>query len=141
MSSPGAKSAGSAGGQKPSSKSRYGLLIGGVVVVVILALALGLGLGLGLHHHHSAASSASTSSPASSAPSSKPFGPSTPANATLDFTDFRKNAANFNLSMDWDLNAPPTTRVYNFTISEVQAAPDGGFYRFPASFEDRKVDI
>lgn len=31
----------------------------------------------------------------------------------------------YSLDMNWDLNAPPTTRVYNLTVSEIQAAPDG----------------
>ena len=27
----------------------------------------------------------------------------------------------------WDFNAPPTTREYNFTLSEIQLSPDGVF--------------
>lgn len=31
----------------------------------------------------------------------------------------------YNLDMNWNLNAPPTTRTYNLVVSEIQAAPDG----------------
>ena len=31
----------------------------------------------------------------------------------------------YSLDMNWDLNAAPTTRIYNLTVSEIQAAPDG----------------
>ncbi|KAH8811565.1 multicopper like protein, partial [Xylogone sp. PMI_703] len=40
-------------------------------------------------------------------------------------SSLRRSVADYGLDMSWDINAPPTTRVYNFTITEVQAAPDG----------------
>lgn len=93
------------------------LLISGIVIVVILALALGLGLGLGLKHHHSSLSSTE--------PSSSPTPSSTPSGISESRPSWRRDPAEYNLDMSWDINAAPTTRIFNITVSEIQAAPDG----------------
>jgi hypothetical protein len=111
---------------------RVGRTIGLILlfVVIVLALALGLGLGLGLKHHHSTASS-------STAPSSTASGSSPPLPSSTVLSDtalgtvqsWRRDTADYNLDMNWDMNAAPTTRVYNLTVSEIQAAPDGKPHR------------
>ncbi|KAF8864554.1 hypothetical protein BDZ45DRAFT_797233 [Acephala macrosclerotiorum] len=93
------------------------LLLSGIIIVAILALALGLGLGLGLKHHHGSSSSIEPS--ASATPSS------TPSGISESLPSWRRDPAEYNLDMSWDINAAPTTRVFNITISEIQAAPDG----------------
>lgn len=101
---------------------KFGLLIGGVVVlflIIALGLGLGIGLGLGLKHHHGSSSSAVPS--ASASPSSTASG--TPIPST--FPSWRRDPSDYNLDMSWDINATPTTRVFNITVSEIQAAPDG----------------
>ena len=96
-------------------------LLGGAIVFIVLALGLGLGLGLGLKHHHNespAATASSTPTPSTNATN----------NSTLEsLQSWRRDTAEYNLSMDWDINAAPTTRVFNLTVSEIQAAPDGEF--------------
>ena len=104
---------------KPSG--RYGrlvLLVGGAIIFVVVALALGLGLGLGLKHHHGGTAAATSSSPTST---------SSPTNSTASeaLQSWRRDTAEYNLDMGWDINAAPTTRVFNLTVSEIQAAPDG----------------
>jgi flagellar basal body-associated protein FliL len=97
------------------SHSLRNLLIALIAIVIVLALALGLGLGLGLKHRKSAQQSPSTATTEDSLASSaiQPWRQST-KDYSLNFTN-------------WDINAPPTTRVYNFTISQAQIAPDGRF--------------
>ena len=89
-------------------RSLVSFVIAVVTVVVVLALALGLGLGLGLKH----------SSPKSTSTSSNP-GATSPTPALLQPPD----ASNFTLNML--TGQPPQTRVFNFTLSQVQGAPDG----------------
>lgn len=98
------------------------LLVGGVIVFVVVALALGLGLGLGLKHHHG-----SSAPSTSSTPTPTPTPSSNPANSTASevVQSWRRDTAEYNLDMSWDINAAPTTRVFNLTVSEIQAAPDG----------------
>ncbi len=72
-------------------------------LMAILALALGLGLGLGLKHHHHHDSTAATAS-------------SLPPLQT-------SSADNFALGKVQ--GQAPQTRSYNFTISQVNGAPDG----------------
>ncbi|KAA1477561.1 multicopper oxidase 2A [Dentipellis sp. KUC8613] len=91
-----------------AAKPRYGrsrlLLLSTAAVVIVLALALGLGLGLGLkHHHHSTAASASSQT--NLAPLQ---------NATVD-----------NFVLNGLAGQQPQTREYNFTVGQVQGAPDG----------------
>jgi hypothetical protein len=88
------------------------ILLGTIAVIVILALVLGLGLGLGLKKHHNAAAA----SPSNSPPSLSSLGVEPWRNSTKEY------ALDFS---NWDLNAPPTTRMYNFTASEITIAPDG----------------
>ena len=103
------------------SNCRSLLLFGGVVTFVIIALALGLGLGLGLKHrtHGEAAATNPTSRPAPS-PS-----PTAQSDASENVQSRRRSTLEYDLDMNWDVNASPTVRLFNFTISEIQAAPDG----------------
>jgi hypothetical protein len=111
-------------GEKDGQKrQRSYLFVGGIAVVaaVVLALALGLGLGLGLKKH----SAKATGQPqGSGGNASSPTPPN--SYASQDLTYLRLDTKEYNLDMtDWDISAPPTTRTYNFTLSEVDAAPDG----------------
>ncbi|RHZ61559.1 hypothetical protein CDV55_102482 [Aspergillus turcosus] len=105
-------------------KRRAIIALGSVGVFVALALGLGLGLGLGLKHddHRLSASSASSSStPSTSATSS-----SLEYNPPLGNESWRLSPSEYVLDMkSWDLNAEPTTRVYNWTLSAIDAFPDG----------------
>jgi hypothetical protein len=107
----------------PVAKRKYGrpllLLVGAGIIFVALALGLGLGLGLGLKHHHHAASLTS-----GLPPSSNPANVSS-TTATGAVQSWRRDTAEYNLDMNWDINAAPTTRVFNLTVSEIQVAPDG----------------
>src|SRR5437763_5147008 len=87
------------------------LLINGIAVAVLLGLALGLGLGLGLKH------SSKTSAPPPSVVANSSS--ATPPNsyASPNLTSLRLATRDYSLDMaDWDIAAPPTTRVYNFTL-------------------------
>lgn len=88
-------------------------------VLVVLALALGLGLGLGLKHHHNPSSGPSATNSTNSTT------PSEPSDASESVPPWRRATLDYTLDMDWDINAPPTTRVFNLTLSEIDAAPDG----------------
>lgn len=114
-------------------------LVGGAIVFIVITLVLGLGLGLGLRkdHDHSAATTSPSLAPSSPAPSSSPA--DVPSGATENLQSWRLDTSQYNLSMDWDLNAPPTTRIFNLTISEIQAAPDGELPHNPAL--PHRVDI
>jgi hypothetical protein len=115
-------------GPTGGSRPRYRLVIlAAAGLFIVIALGLGLGLGLGLkHHHHDLAAPSST--PSSATPSSAPS-PSPPnvlsATALGTLQPWRRDTLDYSLDMNWDLNAPPTTRLYNLTVSEIQAAPDG----------------
>ena len=101
------------------------LLIGASVVFVVLALSLGLGLGLGLKHHGSGntVGASSTLSTSGTLPSATPT--NVPNAVSLALPSWRRNPQEYVLDMDWDINAAPTTRVFNLTVSEIEAAPDG----------------
>jgi hypothetical protein len=101
------------------------LLIGASVVFVVLALSLGLGLGLGLKHHGSGSTvgASSTSSTSGALPSATPT--NVPNAVSLALPSWRRDPQEYVLDMDWDINAAPTTRVFNLTVSEIEAAPDG----------------
>jgi FtsP/CotA-like multicopper oxidase with cupredoxin domain len=95
-----------------------------VVLIVVLALALGLGLGLGLKHSNKSNSDTSSGSPLPSSPEI----PSEDSQASLSIPPWRSNVEDYTLDIaNWDFNAPPTTREYNFTLSEIQLSPDGVF--------------
>lgn len=109
------------GGYRRSYKLYF---LAAAVLFVIIALGLGLGLGLGLKHHHHDPSTASSANPSSTPSSPSPSGVlSTTALGTVQ--SWRRDTSEYSLDMNWDLNAPSTTRVYNLTVSEIQAAPDG----------------
>ena len=102
------------GPQKKRAERRTGLLIVVALAIIVgLALALGVGLGIGLKRHHNNASS--TSSPSNG-----------DSGSSQTVESWRQATENYMLDMtSWDLNAPPTTRSYNFTVSEITIAPDG----------------
>lgn len=103
------------------SNCRSLLLFGGVITFVIIALALGLGLGLGLKHHiHGEAAATNPTSRPAPSPS-----PTAPSDASENVQSWRRSTLEYDLDMNWDANASPTIRLFNFTISEIQAAPDG----------------
>jgi hypothetical protein len=105
-----------------SNRSRRPLLlVGGGVVFVVFALALGLGLGLGLKHHNHGNSAATHSS----TPAASRTPTNVPSTASEVLQPWRRDTAEYNLDMGWDINAAPTTRVFNLTVSEIEAAPDG----------------
>jgi hypothetical protein len=104
-------------------RTRPWFLVGSITVaaVIVLGLALGLGLGLGLKKH---SNKASTQSPGVVANSSSPNAPYSYASSNI--SSLRSETQNYNLGMtDWDIAAPPATRTYNLTLSEIDAAPDG----------------
>jgi hypothetical protein len=108
---------------KPPRKNGRALVwtVGTVVLFVILALGLGIGLGIGLKKQ-----SSHGMSPSPATESGSPSGNDAPVvSVPTALPAWRLPADEYNLSMDWDLNAAPTTRVYNFTVGEIQAAPDG----------------
>jgi iron transport multicopper oxidase len=83
------------------------VVVVGAVVGVVLALALGLGLGLGLQNSDSGAST-------------QPSSPTTtPSLAPL------QSQPESNFVLNQLIGQPSQTRVYNFTVSSVQGAPDG----------------
>ena len=98
------------------------LFISTVIIFVILALALGLGLGLGLKHKIGSVEGAQPSNSTSTNPTN-----GTSGSPDFSFTrpSWRRDPLEYNLNMSWDINAAPTTRIFNLTVSEIQAAPDG----------------
>ncbi|RDW87987.1 multicopper oxidase-2 [Coleophoma cylindrospora] len=99
-----------------SSMHRILIMVGAAAGFVVIALGLGLGLGLGLKHHTLGGSTHSSSS-------------ATPTPTTVVASDtiqpWRRNTQDYNLDMNWNNTAAPTTRVYNWTLTEIQIAPDG----------------
>ena len=107
-------------------KSRTSTIVVSVLaVVVVLALALGLGLGLGLKREHS---SSHQSSPAQS-PSQNQTNSTSPTSSSLTsqtVPSWRRSTDDYLLDLQgWDFDAAPATRTYNFTLTEVDLAPDG----------------
>lgn len=101
-------------GEKAKGPRKYVLFIGVAAFWIIFALISGFGLGLGLKDHNS------------------PGNPSVSATSTnvtnstsTDVPLWRRDPQDYNLDMGWDLNAAPTTRLFNFTLTEIEAAPDG----------------
>lgn len=104
----------------PRSKVRL-LLVVVASAVIFIAMALGLGLGLGLDMHHRGGSMLS-----STTPSATPSASALTYNPPIGNESWRLNTSEYFLDMTtWDLNAPPQDRIYNFTISEIEAFPDG----------------
>jgi len=89
-----------------SKPRRKWIWVGALALIVVLALALGLGLGLGLKHNGKDVKSASAS--ARFVERSKLVDPSQMA-----------------LSRNWDVNASPATREYDWEISRIMANPGG----------------
>jgi FtsP/CotA-like multicopper oxidase with cupredoxin domain len=105
----------------PSSRIKI-LLLALLVLVTVLALALGLGLGLGLKHHGQSGNKSGGSSTGNSTTSSSEG----PSFASFEVQAWREQTLNYSLDLaTWDFNAAPTTRVYNFTLTEGTGAPDG----------------
>ncbi|KAK0568694.1 hypothetical protein OC861_001696 [Tilletia horrida] len=88
------------------------------IAIVVLGLALGLGLGLGLRNRKSHSGYVP---PTTGAVSSWTNGSSLPFVQLEDLVD----PSQFILSPKFDINAAPQTREYNWTLSEVIAAPGG----------------
>ena len=109
--------------KRASKRPSLLLIAGGLVAFVLVSLALGLGLGLGLGHRWSSdLASSSSSSPASVTGAPLP-GAGADSNAQLE--DWRLDPSSYVLNMSWDLSAAPTTRHYDFVITEGQGWPDG----------------
>lgn len=103
---------------RTTRKKRTWVCLGGIIVV--LALALGLGLGLGLHH------SSSTSSDATSSASSDVSAPgnSSDISTTINRTALLGDQDRWLLSnRNFEISSTPQTRTFNWTLSEVNAAP------------------
>ncbi len=104
---------------KPNGKRLYLTLLSSAILFIVLALGLGLGLGLGLKQN----GEKSTPLKPSATPLSSPAGG---YNAPVGDESWRRNTSEYTLNVTgWDLNAPPTTRSWNFTLSEIEAYPDG----------------
>jgi hypothetical protein len=102
------------------------LLVGALFLLIVLALALGLGLGLGLKNRdHSALAAAPSSTLVSTTPN--PTATSSPSSTPAPLQDWRLDTLEYNLDLSWNISAPPTTRIFNLTLSEIEAAPDGEF--------------
>jgi hypothetical protein len=112
-----------------TGKSRKLLLfLGTAIALLILALALGLGLGLGLKHKKASASGGQSTS--SISPNSTNGTSATSPDISENRPPWRRDPLEYNLDRSWDINATPTTRVFNLTASEIQAAPDGNIASF-----------
>jgi len=101
------------------------LFIGAAIVFFVVVLALGLGLGLGLKHRKAAAGRTQSSN--GTLPSSANGTSGTSPDISFARPSWRRNPLEYELDLSWDINATPTTRVFNLTVSEIQAAPDGNF--------------
>ncbi|KAK9464589.1 Cupredoxin [Lipomyces arxii] len=88
------------------SRWRDWILVG-VAVLVIAAIALGMGIGLRRYQNSS-------------------NGLGSPTGGSTWNDDWRLNTGTeYRVSKNWNSSAPLTTRVYNFTVSEVSGWPDG----------------
>jgi hypothetical protein len=105
---------------KANQKRLYLIFLASGILFVIFALALGLGFGLSLGLKQNGGKSTPTR------PSASPASAPAVSNAPLGNQVWRKNTSEYTLNMTgWDLNAPPTTRSWNFILSEIEAYPDG----------------
>jgi hypothetical protein len=97
---------------KPAISPRRQFIIGGLVILfAATAIGLGVGLGVGLAGRNSKSTSLNSGSNSL---------------ASLAVQSWRRSTEDYSLDIaSWDLNAPPTTRSYNFTVGEITIAPDG----------------
>lgn len=103
----------------PSSRIKVVLVVL-LVLITVLALALGLGLGLGLKHHSRNKSGVPSTGNSTTSSSEGP------SFASFEVQPWRETTLNYSLDIGtWDFNAAPTTRLYNFTLTEGTGAPDG----------------
>lgn len=102
--------------EKQKGPTRLALIISGAFALfIIIASGLCSGLGLRLNHERIAVPpvETNTSGGTASSPTMPPW---------------RRDMSEYDLDMDsWDIDAKPTTRNYNFVLSEVTAAPDGAY--------------
>jgi hypothetical protein len=105
------------------------LFIGVAVIFVVVALALGLGLGLGLKHNKAAVGGTQSSNGTS--PNSTNGTSGTSPDISQNRPSWRRDPLEYDLDLSWNINAAPATRVFNLTVSEIQAAPDGNFIHLP----------
>jgi hypothetical protein len=112
-----------------TGKSRKTLLfLATAIALLIIALALGLGLGMGLRHKKASAGGGHSTSGIS--PNSTNGTSGTSPDISENRPSWRRDPLEYNLDRSWDINAAPTTRVFNLTASEIQAAPDGNIASF-----------
>ena len=110
----------------PPAKRRHVLFWAVLSVVLFIVLGLGLGVGLGLGLHKPARGFSSPVTGPDCACSACPCVVEDPRpDIPTNLPPWRLPDEEYQLSMDWDIYAAPTTRVYNFTVEEIQAAPDG----------------
>ncbi|OBT60652.1 hypothetical protein VE03_09932 [Pseudogymnoascus sp. 23342-1-I1] len=110
----------------PTARSRRVCLwtLLSIALFVILGIGLGFGLGYGLKKPSRGFSSPATDSDCPCAVCPCVVEDPRPTIPT-ELPPWRLPDEEYHLGMDWDLDAAPTTRVYNFTVQEIQAAPDG----------------
>jgi len=100
------------------------VIISIVIVVIVLALALGLGLGLGLRSSHSRHASSNGSSQTGANATNETTG--TLSTTSQNVPSWRRSTEDYALDLkSWDFDAAPTTRSYNWTLTELDIAPDG----------------
>lgn len=109
-------------GPKHSGRN-FLMIVLGIIVFFVLALGLGLGLGLRLKHHSSNSAQNSTSSTTTTQPTATATG--APVGISRVVPPWRRDPAEYNMDMSWDINAKPATRIFNLTVSKIIAAPDG----------------
>ena len=113
----------SGGEQKLAEKNGTGKAKPSIWIVIaaatflILALALGLGLGLGLKKSSAVGTSQNSNGTSSSPNATGPL--------VQNYPSWRRDPDEYLLDMGWDIDAAPTTRTFNLTLGEIQAAPDG----------------
>ena len=106
-------------------RGRWRLVMASALAIfIVLALALGLGLGLGLTRDKNTSITSLPSTTSAASPTSSTA--AAPSSTPTPIDPLRRGTLDYNLDMSWDINAPPTTRIFNLTLSEIEAAPDGG---------------
>jgi hypothetical protein len=102
--------------EKQNRLTRIVLLVFSSLLFITIALGLSTGFAVGLKYERIAVPPVELNAGGGSAN----FQPLPP---------WRRDISEYNLDMkDWDINAKPTIRNYNFVLSEVTAAPDGKYY-------------
>ncbi|KAK4234026.1 multicopper like protein [Achaetomium macrosporum] len=105
----------------PRSRPSVLLIVGSIIAFILLSLALGLGLGLGLGLRYHISAGGSSSTPTTSG---TPL-PGSGADPNARLEDWRLDPNHYVLNMSWDTHAAPTTRHYDFVITEGRGGPDG----------------